>query len=75
MKKAQGIYDRAKETRCILEEISTMLCEFKSEITGHQTPSGEKTQPATCFKDEMACVVSLAVAIRGDLSRLMKEFR
>lgn len=73
--KEPGIYEVAKETRQALTEVLFMLDEFKREIRDYKIPEGEKALEPTCFRDEMACINSLAFAIKGDLSRLMSEFR
>lgn len=73
--KEPGIYERTRETRQILTEVLFMLDEFKREIRNYEIPNDEKAFEPVCFKDEVACVNSLAFAIKGDLSRLMCEFR
>lgn len=73
--KEPGIFDQMKETRQCLTEVLFMLDQFKHEIRDHKIPTDEKAAEPTCFKDEVACVNSLAFAIKGDLHRLMAEFR
>lgn len=73
--KEPGIYEQTRETRQILTEVLFMLDEFKREVRDYKIPEGEKALEPTCFRDDVACIHQLALAIRGDLSRLMSEFR
>ncbi len=73
--KEPGIYEQTKETRQILTEVLFMLDEFKREIRDYKIPEGEKATDPVCFKDEVMLINSLALAIRGDLTRLIDEFR
>lgn len=72
--KEPGIYEQTKETRQVLTEVLFMLDQFKREIRDYKIPEAERAADPTCFRDEVACINSLAFAIRGDLTRLTDEF-
>ena len=74
--KAPGIFAQMKETDEVLTDIMFMLDMFKHEIRGYDIPQGEcKPAEPTCFRDAIAMVNSKAYAIKGDLERLIGEFR
>lgn len=77
LSRERGIYDYTKETRQTLTEILSMLYTFKQEIRDHNIPGPEceKAMEPSCFKEDVALVNDLAFAIKGDLTRLMDEFR
>ena len=72
--KEPGIYEQTKETRQVLTDVLFTLNQFKREIRDYNAPEGENAVEPSCFKDEVAYINSLALAIRGDLLRLMDEF-
>ena len=75
--KVPGIYEMTKETDEVLTEIMLMLDVFKREIRAYAVPTEGECKPIepTCFKDSVAMVNSKAFAIKGDLARIIGEFR
>lgn len=70
------IYAVAKDTREILQEVMTTLDNFKNEIHVRDKNNSDPTfTEPRCFKDDVLQTHELALAIRGDLYRLIQEFR
>lgn len=74
--KEPGIYEKASDTRLVLEEIMHTLDNFKREIWNYNpTEGGEsKSLEPGCFTDEICLMNSMAHAIKGDLDRLIAKF-
>lgn len=71
-----GIYGQMLETREVLREVVCMLDQFRREIRSYdEIPDYGKVDEPSCFRDEVNYVNNLAFAIRGDLARLIDEFR
>jgi hypothetical protein len=74
--KAPGIFEQVRETDEVLTEIMTMLDQFKHDIRAYDIPKDEcKPIEPTCFKDAICIVNSKAWAIKGEIARIIGEFR
>lgn len=72
--KERGIYDIAHETRDVLIEVMNMLDSFKHEIRDDTCPDGWKYTEPSCFRNELIMIKEMALAVKGDLNRLIGEF-
>ena len=70
-----GIFTAAGETLACLYEISDMLDEFTREIKIRNEGKISDAQPPESFSDNINRNLDVAMTIRGDLKRLIEEFR
>ena len=73
--KTIGIFEQMRETDEVLTEIMCMLDAFKRAIRNYPIPKDEqKVIEPECFRDAVTMVNEKALAIRGDLGRIIGEF-